>query len=77
MKIDDLLMCFNLSAERMQSNNQENKQVYETCSEKFLNVAEKFDNNMKLIRNIEPDKTSMGNQLKKCHEELSNGNFTV
>ena len=77
MKIDNILTCFNLPLGRIQSSNQENKEGYESCSEKFLNVAEKFDNHMKLIRNIEPDKISMENQLKSCTEELSNGTFTV
>ena len=56
--------------ERMHSTNLENEEGYETCSQQYLNVAEKFDNNMKLIRNIEPDKKSLENQLKKCKEEL-------
>ena len=70
-------MLFNLSLGRTQTSNQGNKEGYESCSEKFLNVAEKFDSHMKLIRNIEPDKISMENQLKNCNEELSNGTSTV
>ena len=56
--------------ERTQANNKETKEGHETCSQQFLNVAEQFDNNMKLIREIEPDKKSMEKQLKNCTAEL-------
>ena len=61
-----------LYIERIQSTIQENKEVYEKCSQQFLNVTEMFDNNMRLIRKIEPDKNSLEKEIKKCKEELLN-----
>ena len=58
--------------ERIQSTIQENKEVYEKCSQQFLNVTEMFDNNMRLIRKIEPDKNSLEKEIKKCKEQLLN-----
>ena len=66
------LIHFSFPLEGIQSTNQENKEVYETCSKQFLNVAEQFDNEMKHIRKIEPDKKLLEEQFKKCNEELSN-----
>ena len=62
---------YTLPLEGIQSTNEENKEGYERCSKQFLNVAEQFDDKMKLVRKIEPDKKSLEEQFKKCNEELA------
>ena len=60
-----------LSLQRLEANNHQNKQTYEACSNNFLSLKENVQNNMKNIRNIDPQKKELEESLKKCNEELS------
>ena len=63
--------------DRIQSTYEENKEGYEKCSKQFLSVAEMFDNNMELIRKIEPEKKSLKEKIEKCKGKLSKMNVSV
>ena len=56
--------------EQKLAENHQNNQTFNICSEEYHRLKNKFNENMKTIRIIEPQKKKLEESIKICREEL-------
>ena len=56
--------------EQKLAENHQNNQTFNICSEEYHRLKNSFDENMKTIRIIEPQKKKLEESIEICREEL-------